>query len=156
MNTYEFENKKYEELYNKAIEMLDDNDDLFVEMVDELDSYMGFADGFRCYPMDEITDLFYGVSIPDFLDKLTDDFNHRDNYFVDTIYGLESTDYPADVYHDNCTTDEVLDEVIEHYGFNPKHIWIDDSDFEEIIDELSDLDPDEEYEADDDDLEEVI
>ena len=149
-------NKRYEELYNRAVEMLDDYDDLFVDMVNELDSYNGFADGYRCYDMGELDDLFCGCSIGDFLDKITEDFNHRDNYIVDTIYGLESTDYVEDVYRDNTNSEEVLDALLDEIGgcFNP---YFSDSEFEEIIKELLSLDPDDEDDADDldDDIEEV-
>lgn len=124
---------KWEKIYKEALEMLNNDDDLYVEMVNELDSWNGFADGFRCYPMDEIDDLFYGVTIGDFLDKLTADFNHRDNYLVDTIYGLESTDYPVEVYKDNTTTEEVLDTVIDCAS----HLYYSNGDFEKLIDILS-------------------
>ena len=41
--------RTYEELVENAIEMLDQDADLFCEMVDELDSWNGFADGFRVF-----------------------------------------------------------------------------------------------------------
>ena len=140
-------NKRYEELYNRAIEMLDDYDDLFVDMVNELDSWNGFADGYRCYDMSELDDLFCGCSIGDFLDKITDDFNHRDNYIVDSIYGLESTDFIEDVYRDNTSSEEVLDALLDEIGtyFKP---YFSDSEFEDIIHELLNLDPDDEDEDD--------
>ena len=40
------------ELREQAISILDENDSLFCDMVDELDSWCGFADGYRCYSMD--------------------------------------------------------------------------------------------------------
>ena len=122
----------YEDLKAKAIEMLKDNDDLFVEMVDELDSYNGFADGFRAYPMDEIDELYYGVKIGDFLDMLTSDFNHTDEYFYHSIYGLESTDSIVDLYHDNVDADDLLEYLIEYYP----HIYFSDSELEEIVEAL--------------------
>lgn len=133
---------KLEELREQAIEMLENDDELFVRCVEELDNYSGFADGFRCYPMDEIDDYFYGVSIGDFLDKITDDFNHRDNYFVDTIYGLESTDYPEDVYRDNTSEDEVLDELIDEFP-NVNVRWISD-DFQDLLEQIVNTDDDDE------------
>lgn len=128
-----------DELMNKALEMLENDDELFVGMVNELDSWNGFADGFRCYPMDELDDLFYGCSLTEFLDKLTGDFNIRDNYFVDTIYGLESTDYVEDVYRDNVRESYLLEEIIDESD----HIYINDSDFEEIIEQIKELDEEE-------------
>ena len=122
----------YEELREKAIEMLKDNDELFVDMVNELDSYNGFADGFRAYPMYEIDELYYGVKIGDFLDMLTSDFNHTDEYFYHSIYGLESTDSIADLYRDNVGADDLLEQLIEYYP----HIYFSDSELEEIVEAL--------------------
>lgn len=137
--------RKYDELITEAIETLDNNDDLFCRCVEELDSYNGFADGFRCYPMDEIDELFCGVSIGDFLDKLGSDFNHRDNYFVDTIYGLESTDYPEEIYRDNTDSGEVLDNLIREG--NNIDLSCYDSEFAELLDEICNYDDECESEA---------
>jgi len=122
----------YEDLRAKAIEMLNDGD-LFCEMVRELDSYNGFAVGFRCYPMEEIDELFCNVTIGDFLDMLNGDFNHRDNYFTETIYGIGSTDYEEDFYRDNTDNDEVLDALIEYY---PHIFFRGYSELEEIVEAL--------------------
>ena len=134
--------KTYDELKKDAIEMLEEDDNLFCDMVEEIDSWNGFADGFRCYPMDEIDEIFSGVSIGDFLDKLAGDFNHRQNYFVDTIYGLESADYKEEVYRDNTSSEEVLEEVLEYSG----RIYIGNSEFKELVEALVDYDEEEEEE----------
>ena len=134
--------KTYDELKNEAIEMLEEDDNLFCDMVEEIDSWNGFADGFRCYPMDEIDEIFSGVSIGDFLDKLAGDFNHRQNYFVDTIYGLESADYKEEVYRDNTSSEEVLEEVLEYSG----RIYIGNSEFKELVEALVDYEEEEEEE----------
>lgn len=84
-----------------------------------------------------------------------DDFNHRDNYFVDTIYGIESTDYREDVYRDNTTAEEVLDAVLDNYP----HLWFSDSDFKDLIEEIDNYvedDDDEEEETDESEEEEVV
>ena len=122
----------YEDLKAKAIEILKDNDDLFLEMVNELDSYNGFADDFRAYPMDEIDDLYCGVKIGDFLDMLTSDFDHTDEYFYHSIYGIKSTDNIADLYRDNVDADDLLDALIDYYP----HIYFSDSELEEIVEAL--------------------
>lgn len=124
--------KNYDELINKAIEELKDNDDLFVEMVNEVDGWNGFADGFRAFPMYEIDDLFHGVSIGDFLDKLSSSFDHTDEYFVDTIYGLSSTNDITEHYRDNVDEGELLDEIID----NANHLYFSDNDFEELVNEI--------------------
>lgn len=125
--------KNYDELVKNAIEMLEQNDDLFCEVIDELDSYNGFADGFRCYPMYELNDLFCDCKVSDFLDKLADDFCHTDEYFCDTIYGISSTNDKASYYRDNTTSEEVFDNLIDNFN----HVYFDETNgFEELIDEI--------------------
>ena len=123
---------KLEELKAKALEELKNNDELFADMVEELDAWNGYADGFRCYPMWELDDLFYGCKLSDFLEKITSDFNLHDEYMVDTIYGLSSTDDRAQVYRDNVWEDELLDNIID----NANHLYFNDSDFESLIDSI--------------------
>ena len=123
----------YEELRAKALGMLRYNDELFTEMVNELDSYNGFADGFRAYPMWEIDEFHYGVSIGDFLDRLTSDFNHNDDYFYYSDNGLESTDDIVDLYRSYVDEDDLLNQLIEYYP----HIFFSDSELEEIVKALN-------------------
>lgn len=125
---------KSEILYNQALEELKNNDDLFVDMVNELDSWNGYADGFRAYDMSELDELFYGCKLSEFLEKITSDFDLRDNYFVDTIYGLESCDDIAEHYRDNVDEEELLDNIID----NENNIYFYDKDFEELIDNIID------------------
>ena len=132
--------KNYDELVKSAIEMLENDGDLFVDMVNELDSYMGYADGFRCYSMYELDDLFCDCKVSDFLDKLADDFDHTDEYFCDTIWGISSTNDIEDYYRDNTTSEEVFDGVINYYN----HIYFNNSDFEELIEEIVNYNEDEE------------
>lgn len=127
----------YSELINKATQELKDNNDLFVKCVDELDSWNGYADGFRAYDMSELDDLHYGISLHDFLDRITSDFNIRDNYFYYSIYGLESCDYKDELYRDNVDEGELLDALIENYS-NIDLEWI-DSEFNELISEIVDI-----------------
>lgn len=125
----------YSELIQKAIAELDNNDDLFVEMVNELDSWNGFADGFRAYPMYELDDLFCDCKVSDFLNKLAPGFNLRDEYMVDTIYGLDSTDDCAALYRDNVDSGELLDNIIDNYN----NLYFSDSDFEKLIKSIIDF-----------------
>lgn len=139
--------KNYAELINQAIEELKDNGDLFVDMVNELDSWNGYADGFRCYPMYEIDDLFCGCKVSEFLDKLTVDFDHNAEYIVDTIYGLDSTNDIESVYRDNVDEGDLLDNIIDYAN----HIYFNDSDFEDLINEIIDA-----READDEEEVETV
>lgn len=133
---------RYEDMINKALEMLKDNDDLFVDCVNELDSWNGYADGFRGYPMWEIDDLFCGVKIGDFLDKLTSDFNHNDEYFIDTVYGLDSCDDLAEHYRNEVDEGELLDNLIDNYS-NIDLKWS-DSEFDDLINDIVNYDEDDE------------
>ena len=134
---------KIEELKAKALEELKNNDELFVDMVNEMDSWNGYADGFRAYPMYELDDLFCDCKLTEFLDKITNDFNLHDEYMVDTIYGLDSTNDITTLYRDNVWEEELLDAIID----NASHIWFSDSDFEELIEEIVNYEEDEESAA---------
>ena len=118
----------YDELRNRGIKLLEYDDDVLVEMVDELDSYNGFADGFKCYPMYMLDDM----SLSDFLNNLTPDFDHNSDYFCETIYGIGSVDDVADYYRDNISLDDVLDALVDTYP----HIYFSNSEFEEIVEAL--------------------
>ena len=124
--------KTYEEMMTTALEMLENDGDLFVDMIDELDSWDGFADGYKVYSMDELDELFYDCKVSEFLSKLADGFDLNDDYFADTIYGLESIADKEDYYRDNFDCGDVLDNVISNYN----HLYISDSDFDELIDAI--------------------
>ena len=102
-----------EELYMQALEELKSNDELFILMVEELDNYSNFADTFRAHPMDELDMYYAGYSATQLFNELTSDFNINDNYFYNSIYGLESTDDRAALYRDNTDEKEVLDALLE-------------------------------------------
>lgn len=80
--------KTYSDLINEAMDILKSDDTIFTDMVNELDSWNGYADGFRCWPMDELDEFFGECRLSDFLSKLAPDFNYHDKYMIDTIYGL--------------------------------------------------------------------
>ena len=136
--------KAYSDLVAEAVERLENDDELFVDIVNELDSWNGFADGFRGFPMYEIDDFFCDMKVSDFLDKLADGFNHNDAYFVDTIWGIDSTDDLAAYYRGNVSAGEVFDEIIDKYY----HIDIYDDDFKNLIDDIINY-PDDDSDEDD-------
>lgn len=143
--------KSYEDLRNEAIEMIEENDDLLVDLVNELDSYMGYADGFRAYDMSELDDIYCDCKASKIIEDLTEDFNINDNYFYFSIYGLESCDDIADLYRDNTTAEEILDNVLDYSG----RITIYDGDFEELIEQIENYDEDDEEESEDEEIEEA-
>lgn len=123
----------YDELIKKAIEELKNNDDLFVQMVDELDSWNGYADGFRAYDMSEIDDIYSGCKASKVLEDLTKDFNISDNYFYFSIWGLESTDDKAEFYRDNVDEGELLDNLRDN--LNNLDFW-QHEEFKELLEEI--------------------
>ena len=126
---------KYSELVKKAIETIENNDDLFIELVNELDSWNGFADCYRCYDMYELDELLFGKTPTEILSEVCNDFNVNDNYFYWDIWGIHSTDYIIDVYRDNTSAEEVFDNVLEHLN----DIYISDSDFEDLMNEIDEM-----------------
>ena len=127
--------KTLENLREEALEMLCD-DELFCNMVEELDSWNGYADGYRCYYMSELDEFFGDTKVSDFLEKLAPSFCYQDEFFYDSIYGLDSTDDKADLYRGNISERELLDEIIEYKN----HLYFCDSDFEELIDSIINFD----------------
>ena len=131
--------KTLEDLRNEAIDMLENDDKLFCNMVDELDSYNGYADGYCCKDMGELNDYYCDCKASKIIEDLTEDFCINDDYFYFSIYGLESTDDKAGLYRDNTTTEEVLNAIIDYY---PRlYFW--DSEFKDLIEEIDNFDEDE-------------
>ena len=69
-------------VYDKAIDILEDEDNTFDEACEELDTWNGFLGDARCFEMDMIDDFFERPS--DLLDKMSD-FDYCDEYFYFTI-----------------------------------------------------------------------
>lgn len=139
----------YDDLYQKAVEILTDNEDVFNDMCDQLDSWDGFLGDDRYYPMDEFDELLDGRS-PLEIAQLVEgnDFNTSDDYFKFTIYGVESA-YEPD-YSDCYSAEDVLDNLISSYN----HLWMDGNAYTmDLRDIVEALDNGYEY-YDDDTLEE--
>lgn len=125
----------YKKRMDRALRMLEHNGELFCDMVDELDSWNGFADGFRCWPMAELDELCYGMSFSKLLDEKTDDFNLNDSFVYFSIWGIESTDNKLDLYKNNTNAGEVLDNILDYAN----HLNFPDREFEDLIDEIIEL-----------------
>ena len=124
---------KYDVLIQKAIEELKNNDDLFIDMIEELDSWNGYADGFRAWDMSEIDEFYCNCKASKLLDDMTRDFNKYDNYFYFSIYGLESTDYKIDLYREHVDEGELLDNLIDNACY--LDFW-NHKEFAELLDEI--------------------
>lgn len=123
-----FEERK-QHVYDVAKEHLESNENAFVEACEELDSWDGFLGDDRVYDMFEFDDLLHGKK-PSEIAELIDgnNFSTSDDYFMFTIYGVESTDNKYDNYS-SYSADMVLDELIEKYN----HITIYDKSLDELV-----------------------
>ena len=54
----------------KLLQYFCDHDDEFVECIESLDSYNGILGDRRCYPMDELDELFDGMKPTDFANRM--------------------------------------------------------------------------------------
>ena len=120
-----------QEIIKNWAENIADNDDL-ISIVRQVNSWNGSLEDYNFYDMDELDDLFCGVKPTDFLSKLASDFDHDDDGFRDTIYGIES-----------CSMQDVVDEIknnIEEVteaitsAMEEEGIWIPSS-LEELLEE---------------------
>ena len=100
-------------VYDKAIDILEREDDTFDEACEALDSWNGFLGDSTCYSMDMIDEFFERPS--DLLDKMSD-FDYSDEYFYFTIYGVTTTDDKHEVYSDNFSAEDVLDALIDDFS----------------------------------------
>lgn len=137
---------------NTLADYLKNDDDAFVEAVQELIAWNGFTD-VEAFPMDEIDEICYGMKPSELIEKMTSDFDPRDEYFYFSIYGLESCNDRAELYRDNCDVDEVMDAIEDYY----KNLYFSDSKLDELASILYNddygIDVGWEYDEDDEDNE---
>lgn len=110
--TMDFDERK-QYVYDKAIEVLEEDEDAFVEACEELDNWDGFLGDSRCESMDMIDEFFNKPS--ELLDQMND-FNPTDSYFYFTVYGVSTTDDKHGVYSDDFSAEDVLDALIDNYN----------------------------------------
>jgi len=129
---------KKEALKAKAIETLNNDDELFVKMIEELDSWNGYADGFRCWDMGLLDAFYCDTPASKLIRDMVEDFSVNDDFFYFSIYGLESTSDRVDLYRYNVSTGELLDNILD----NAPHLDIAryDSDFADLIEEIENAD----------------
>lgn len=127
--------------FNEIKEFLEEMDEMDVMSIwNDISSYDGRVDSI--YDMDCFDDFFGEMRVSEFLDKLDSDFNHRDNYFYDTIWGIASTDDIFDV----VDIDELAYILEEDFDRYENWIWNDDiKDFmaEEIEEDEEDFEDEE-------------
>lgn len=106
-------NERRQYVYDKALEILDYEEDTFDEACEQLDGWNGFLDDSRCFEMDMIDEFFARPS--DLLDKMSD-FDYSDEYFYFTIYGVSTTNDKHGLYSDNYSAEDVLDALIDNFS----------------------------------------
>ena len=132
---------------NALAEYLENDDDAFIEAVQELIIWNGFID-VEAFPMDEIDEICCGMKPSELIEKMTSDFNSNDDYFYFSILGLESCNDRAELYHNECDINEVIDAIEEYYT----HLSFYDSKLDELSAVLynADFGIDEDWEYDED------
>lgn len=95
-------------------EYLENDDDAFVEAVEELIHWNSFID-IEIFSMYEIDEICYGMKPSELIEKMTSDFNSSDDYFYFSIWGLESCNDRAELYHNECDIEDVIDGIEDYY-----------------------------------------
>ena len=99
---------------NRMIDYWKSHNDSFSRVCEKLDSYDGFLDDNRCYPMDELDDLLCGKKPSEVLQMVdTDNFNYNDDYFYYDIHGIRSTDEKE--YFNDVDYSEVFERLTDNY-----------------------------------------
>lgn len=148
-----------QETTNKILAYFRENEDVFNQCIEELDSYNGYLGDNRYYDMEMLNEFYIGVEPTEILarafygrdddtyttdasgNKIYGEFNPNRDYFYYNGYGnLVSSDYKDySVYLDDNTIQEMSDCRNDIYSID------DDCDLAELFDELE---QDEESEED--------
>ena len=101
---------------SRMIDYWKSHNDSFSNVCEDLDSYDGFLDGNRIYPMDELDDLLYDKKPSEVLQMVdTDNFNYNDDFFYyDEIYGIRSVNEKD--YYNYVDYSDVFEKLINDYN----------------------------------------
>lgn len=103
-----YTNKQLQEVIN----YLKENEELFNDLIEDLDDWMGYLGDERCWDMDTLDELVNSMKISEFAESIRGNhFDVYDNYFRGDVWnGIESCaekDYSH--FLDECFIDEVLE-----------------------------------------------
>jgi hypothetical protein len=99
-------------LYEEITNYLEENEQEFICIIEELGSWNGYLDGDRWEDMDFLDDYLCNEKPLDLL-ILGKNFNPYDDYFRFDVYGnLESTNYKE---YNDYISDYFIDDIIENY-----------------------------------------
>jgi len=112
------------------IKYLEENEDLFNRLIEELDSWNGYLGDDRWIPMDELDEMLHHESPSDIIRMVSSDFDLNDIYFRFDGYGCLESSYYLDYtnYLDEYFVKELMDKR--------SHIDINDKELEYMLDEL--------------------
>lgn len=103
-------------LYEEITNYLEENEDEFIAIIEELDSWNGYLDGDRWEDMDYLDEYLYNEKPLDLIllgRNSGRDFYPGDNYFRFDVYGnLESTNYKD---YNDYISDYFIDDILENY-----------------------------------------
>lgn len=119
------------EVIKNWMENIADNDDL-ISIVRQVNGWNGSLEEYNFYDMEDLDELFGGMRLTEFLDKLSSNFNTGHEGFKDTIYGLESCDAIDVVTDIRDNAEEIAEAIAETMG--EYDIWIPSS-LEELLEE---------------------
>ena len=143
-----------EQALKNIIEYFEENEDVFNDCIEDLDSYNGYLGDDRYYSMDELSEFYSGTDPIELLQRAyfgwdednwtTDErgekhhaeFNPNREYFRYNGYGnLVSADYKD-------YTDHMDDYAVESMAENRGHLWYIDNtpELSELFDELENAD----------------
>ena len=113
-----------------VVDYLFDNDDLFCNLLEQMDNWNGYLGDDRWYPMDELDEYLCGKSPSEILGMVDLSFDVRDDFFrVDGYGDLESCDNPDYSYYLGAGFVSDLLEVRNHMD-------IEDDELNEMLDSL--------------------
>lgn len=138
---------KYE-IREELKDLFEDNNTLFNETIEELDSYNGYLDNDRYYYMEDLMNyidtsdlwnnliyrMFYGRDNDSYItdssgNKEYQQFNPNRDYFYYDVYGnLVSSDYKD---YSNYFDDDFIDDLLENHSYLSL-----DADIEALLNEL--------------------
>ena len=144
--------KKSNEIKNEIKALFEENEDIFNEVIEELDSWNGYLGDDRYYLMSDFDELHKWISPMEVLQRtfyggdddtkdangMRGEFNPNREYFFYNGYGnLCSTDYKDYSAH---LDDYFVEAVLENFG----HIWTDSDELKQLVEAYEEAEENEE------------
>lgn len=106
-----------DDLIDKAVGMLEDDNDLFTNCVDILDSYNGFASDYRLFDMYDLDDELSDKTPTEIIELVADTgFNTNDDYFCYDGYDIYSVCDKYEHYINHTDEQEVIDNLLSEFN----------------------------------------